>query len=312
MKSEDLTEIYHAIQKNIVGRKREIRNILAALMGGRNIILEGAPGTSKSTILKEITKLATIPFQIVEGSSELTPTKLTGSFNPAEVMSRGYHPDCFNFGPLTKAMMEGGFLYIEEFNRIPEDVMNVLIRSMDERRISIPRLGEIVAAESFRVIGAMNPFDDVGTERVSRAISDRFSRLFMDYQDEKEEIEVVKLRTDNDVHNLAELAVRLARETRSHPDVKMGSSVRGAIDMIKIAEKLFLLEGVKELGNKSMMNNSDVSGLLLDAALMAFSSKVWVVETSEKTPEQIIVEIWNKICTNRGLVGDSKVPVLTF
>lgn len=307
MKSEDLTEIYRIIQKNIIGRKREIRNVLAALMGGRNIILEGAPGTSKSTILKEITKQATIPFQIVEGSAELTPTKLTGSFNPAEVMSRGYQPECFNFGPLTKAMMEGGFLYIEEFNRIPEDVMNVLIRSMDERKISIPRLGEIAAADSFRVIGAMNPFDDVGTERISRAISDRFSRLFVDYQDEREEIEVVKLRTDDDVWNLAEFAVRMARETRVHPDAKMGSSVRGAIDLIKIAEKLLCLEGIKVASNKPTTKNSEVSGLLLDAALMAFSSKVWVVETSEKKPEQIIVEIWNKIYEDWDLVHGLKV-----
>ncbi len=309
MKSEDLIEIYHIVQKDVVGRRREIRNILAALMGGRNIILEGAPGTSKSTILKEITKQATIPFQMVEGSAELTPTKLMGSFNPAEVMSRGYQPDCFTYGPLTKVMMEGGFLYIEEFNRIPEDVMNVLIRSMDERRISIPRLGEIVAADSFRVIGAMNPFDDVGTERISRAISDRFSRLFIDYQDEKEEIEVAVLRTDNDKYNLSEFAVRMARETRIHPDIKMGSSVRGAIDMIKIAEKLFVLEGVKGPGNKPVMNNSQFSGLLLDAALMAFSSKIWVIETSEKSPEQIIVEIWNKICTDQDLVRGLKVPV---
>lgn len=294
MNNEGLN-MYQEIQKNVIGRKREIRNILAALMGGRNIILEGAPGTSKSTILKEITKQATMSFHMVEGSAELTPTKLIGSFNPAEVISRGYETDCFNFGPLTTAMIDGGFLYIEEFNRIPEDVMNVLIRSMDERRISIPRLGETVATASFRVIGAMNPFDDIGTERVSRAISDRFSRLFMDYQDEKEEMEVVRLRTNNDLYNLAELAVRMARETRVHPDIKMGSSVRGAIDMIKIAEKLFLLEGVEKLDKMLIFEGSVISKLLSDAALMAFSSKVWVKEVSERTPEQIITELWNKV-----------------
>ncbi len=295
MKSEDLREMYYEVQKNVVGRKKEIRDIIAALMGGRNVILEGAPGTSKSTILKEITKQAAIPFQMVEGSAELTPTKLIGSFNPAEVMSRGYQADCFKFGPLTTAMMEGGFLYIEEFNRIPEDVMNVLIRSMDERRISIPRLGEIIAADSFRVIGAMNPFDDIGTERISRAVSDRFSRLFVDYQDEKEEMEVVRLRTDEEVHDLAELAVRVARETRAHPDVKMGCSVRGAIDMLKIAGELFLLEGIKRSDKTLLFEGSVISQLLLDAALMAFSSKVWVKETCERTPEQIIVELWNKV-----------------
>jgi len=65
--------------------------------------------------------------------------------------------------------------------------------------------------------------------------------------------------------------------------------------MIKIAEKLFLLEGLELSSKKLIFEGSVISQLLLDAALMAFSSKIWVKENSEKTPEQIIIELWNKV-----------------
>jgi MoxR-like ATPase len=259
-------------------------------------VLEGAPGTSKSTILREITQAIDIPFFMIEGSAELTPAKLIGSHNPADVMSSGYSADTFTRGPLTQAMVEGGFLYLEEFNRIPEDVMNVLIRAMDERKISISRVGEIIAAPSFRLIAAMNPYDDVGTERISRAISDRFCRLVLDYQVESEEVEIVCSKS-GDSYGLAHLAVNLVRRTRTHPEVKMGSSVRGAIDMVLIAGELLRIDGINT--QKEMIACYDLGAKesILDGALMALSSKIWLIETSEKTPEEIIREIWDSIYT---------------
>jgi MoxR-like ATPase len=43
-------------------------------------------------------------------------------------------------------MRAGGFLYIEEFNRAPEDTLNTLLTAMAERRIAVPRVGEVTAA----------------------------------------------------------------------------------------------------------------------------------------------------------------------
>ena len=294
MKQLEGVKLFQEIQKKIVGRKKELKNILATIRVDRNMVLEGAPGTSKSTILREITQAIDIPFFMIEGSAELTPAKLIGSHNPAEVMSSGYSADTFHRGPLTQAMVEGGFLYIEEFNRIPEDVMNVLIRAMDERKISIPRVGEIIAAPSFRLIAAMNPFDDVGTERISRAISDRFCRLVLDYQKEPEEVEIVRTKA-GDPYGLAPLAVSLVRHTRSHPEVKMGSSVRGAIDMVLIAGELLRIDGINSQAEMITGYDLGAKESILDAALMALSSKIWLIETSEKTPEEVIREIWDSI-----------------
>jgi MoxR-like ATPase len=89
METLNLPTIYESVKSRLVGRDKEIKEILAALKAGRNIVLEGPPGTSKSTILREITRQIHIPLYIVEGSAELTPGKLVGTHNPAKVLAGG-------------------------------------------------------------------------------------------------------------------------------------------------------------------------------------------------------------------------------
>ena len=149
-----INEIYRKVSEAVVGRQIEIKSILTAMDVGKHILLEGPPGTSKSTLLRTIARQAGIPFFIVEGNIDLTPSKLVGYFNPAKVMADNYQPKYFEKGPLTRAMEEGGILYIEEFNRMPADVSNVLISPMEEAEISIPRYGTVTAVRPFTVIAA--------------------------------------------------------------------------------------------------------------------------------------------------------------
>src|SRR6266851_4658234 len=100
-----------------VGRERELELILAAVAAGRDMLIEGPPGTSKSTLLRAITTEWGVPLVFVEGNADLTPAKLIGHHNPARVLREDYSADNFVDGPLLEAMREGGFLYIEELNR---------------------------------------------------------------------------------------------------------------------------------------------------------------------------------------------------
>lgn len=269
------------VLRRLVGREREARAVLAALAAGRNVLLQGPPGTSKSTLLRAIAEEAGVPFFLVEGSADLTPQKLIGTFNPAKVVAEGFKPEFFEPGPLVQAMQSGGLLYIEEFNRMPEEAMNALIRAAEDREIAIPRLGAVKAGESFRIVCAMNPYDDVGTSRVSRALLDRFVMLRVDYQSREEEIEIVLRRTGSRRRWLVELAVDAARATRRHPAVKMGASVRGAIDMVLIAEQL-AGDGALTLDDLKL------------AAVMALSPKIWLKDASRK-PEDVVEEVLSEL-----------------
>ena len=129
----------------------------------------------------------------VEGNADLTPAKLVGHHNPARVLREDYSADNFVAGPLVEAMREGGFLYIEEFNRAPEDTLNTLLTAMADRQVTVPAgRARSTAAPTFRVVASMNPYDNVGTTRLSTSVHDRLCRLAVDYQDEAAERGIVR------------------------------------------------------------------------------------------------------------------------
>jgi MoxR-like ATPase len=314
---EPLASVRDRIQARVVGRERELGLVLAAVAAGRDILLEGPPGTSKSTLLRAITAEWGIPLVFVEGNADLTPAKLVGHHNPARVLREDYRPENFVDGPLVEAMRGGGFLYIEEFNRAPEDTLNTLLTAMAERRIAVPRVGEVVARDTFRVIASMNPYDNIGTTRLSTSVHDRLCRLAVTYQDAAAERGIVALRAPQFGQALADQAladlkpalyerlvadaVAVTRATRAHEDIRQGSSVRGAIDLTLVAGQLFNLD--PERARLSAAAAHDTPGqqeaaegsyreTVYDAMVVALSGRVFLDETVEATPEQVLRQIW--------------------
>ena len=164
-----------------------------------------------------------------------------GTFDPAQVLADGYSPDAFVDGPLITALRDGALLYVEEINRVPEETLNVLITVMSEGELHVPRLGRVGAAEGFRLVAAMNPFDSVGTARISAAIYDRMCRVTMGYQDAATETRIVLREVPGADPEFAARVVNVVRATRTHPGVRIGSSVRGAIDLVLLADQLAAL-----------------------------------------------------------------------
>jgi MoxR-like ATPase len=298
-----LAEISARITSRVVGRRRELELILAVVSAGRDLVLEGPPGTSKSTLLRAITEEWGIPLVFVEGNADLTPAKLIGHHNPARVLREDYSTDNFVDGPLLEAMRVGGFLYIEEFNRAPEDTLNTLLAAMAEREVSVPRVGRIAARSTFRVIASMNPFDNVGTTRISTSVHDRLCRLSLTYQDEESERGIVALRADLAPSGLppgvaTELiadAVALTRATRQHPLVRQGSSVRGAIDVTLVAGELLSLRGVREVGSGPVLDDQARQAYavtVFDAMVVALSGRIHLDETADLSPEAVLRQLW--------------------
>jgi MoxR-like ATPase len=71
----DLRRIQDGIREQVVGREEEAQLLLAALGAGRDLLLEGPPGTSKSTLLRAVTALNGTSLRFIEGNADLTPSK---------------------------------------------------------------------------------------------------------------------------------------------------------------------------------------------------------------------------------------------
>jgi MoxR-like ATPase len=266
-----------AIKNNsgIVGRDVELGMILSALSNNKHALLEGPVGVGKTKLALAVTNFLGRSIYRVDGDERYTENKLTGWFDPPTVLSKGYVWETFIQGPLTQAMFTGGVLFINELNRMPEGTQNVLLPAMDEGKIIIPRLGEICAKPGFIVVATQNPEEFAGTSRISEALRDRFVWVGLKYQSFDEETEIVRRETRSQNEGLIKTAVDIIRKSRKHKDLRRGSSIRGAIDLVAIMR---------------LVDQPTVQKLV-EAATMALYNKVDVQLKSNRTKEEIISEI---------------------
>ena len=262
----------------IIGRDKELEKALAAISSGKHLMIEGPVGVGKTILAVAVARHLGRPVFRVDGDERYTEQKLSGWFDPPIVLEKGYIPEAFIPGPLTSAMREGGILFMNEMNRMPEGVQNILLPAMDESIIEIPKIGTVQAKAGFVVIGTQNPREFVATTALSEALSDRFELLLLDYQPEEEEVEIVRKNIPNASHELVARSTWIARRTRSHPNIRRGASIRAAMSIARLAPTLSsdLLEGVRK------------------ASQMALPTRIEMREESRKSADEVIDEIVNE------------------
>jgi len=285
------------IAEQLVGRGREIRLILAAVRSGTPVLIEGGVGRGKTKVSLEVAKALKRPFFRVDGAPDMTMQKIVGWFDPSLVLLEsdeaekrdikpGFSWDTFIDGPLTKAMKEGGILFVNEGTRLPSDTWNALLTAMDERIVVIPKLGTIKAEPGFSVIVTANPMEHAGAYPLPEAAADRFVWVPMERQDSSEEREIIRrellLRGYEDIaknEQALDVIEACVNQTFHHPDLATGVSVRAGIQMGCILAEL-----------DGDARDEDV---VLQAALMAFQKKLKLKDNVTKTREQITAEVVN-------------------
>jgi MoxR-like ATPase len=262
-------------QYGIIGRTKELEKALAAVKSGKHLMIEGPVGVGKTVLAVAVAKYLRRPVLRVDGDERYTEQKLSGWFDPPIVLEKGYVHEAFIPGPLTNAMREGGVMFMNEMNRMPEGVQNILLPAMDEGVIEIPKIGTVKAAPGFVVIATQNPREFVATSAISEALFDRFELLLLTYQPEDEEMEIVRRVYPGVPDDIVARATWISRRTRDHPNIRRGASVRAAMSMSQLA-----------LGFEGSLEQ-----VVRKAAHMALPTRIEIREESRKTADEIVDEI---------------------
>jgi len=277
----DVSETVKEIQQKygIIGRSEELRKMILARDSAKNILIEGDVGVGKTTIAKALASHYDSNFFRIDCSEETLPHNLVGYFDPPLAISNGYTEESYIHGPLTKAMLKGGCLFINEINRMPENTQNSLLTSLDERIIDIPKLGVIKAKVNFFIIATQNPAAHIGVTVLGEALKDRFIWIKLEYQNPDEEVLIIKKEArlnDPEGEKIAIIAQKIVQISRESSSLRRGSSIRGAIDLADII---------------SRTGNSKSTKEWIETSIMALHNKIELEDGITRTKSEVISEI---------------------
>jgi MoxR-like ATPase len=245
----------------VVGQAEAAEMILAALVVGGHVLLEGVPGVAKSLLAETVARTLAIDFARVQFTPDMLPSDITGT------MTLRAGDLSFRPGPIFTNV-----LLADEINRTPPKTQAALLEAMQERQVSIE--GEAhPLPDPFLVLATQNPIDYEGTYPLPEAQLDRFvAKLEVGYPDERQERAMLSLGHDGLVPaRLAEVpaiagpadvmaaraevdgvavsepvrdyVVALVRRTRSLPSVSLGASPRAAVHLLALARATAALAG---------------------------------------------------------------------
>jgi MoxR-like ATPase len=171
------------LAKRIVGQKEMIDGLLAALIAGGHILLEGVPGLSKTMAVKSLADITGLLFKRIQFTPDLLPADLTGTL----IWEQGTGTFSVRRGPVF-----ANVILADEINRAPAKVQSALLEAMQEGQVTIGE-NSYPLPEPFFVLATQNPIEHEGTYTLPEAELDRFLlKLLVTYPAPEEEIRILK------------------------------------------------------------------------------------------------------------------------
>src|SRR3982074_3744533 len=154
--------------------------LLAALLVGGNVLVEGVPGTAKTLMARCLAGLLgesgiagdTERFQRIQFTPDLTPSDILGT----SVFHAASATFTFRRGPIF-----ANVVVADEVNRAPAKTQSALLEAMEEHQVTVEGQ-RMPLPPVFLVIATQNPVEFEGTYPLPEAQLDRFLfKLFADY-----------------------------------------------------------------------------------------------------------------------------------
>ncbi len=248
------------VERVIVGKHREVRLALVALLCRGHLLIEDVPGTGKTVLAKAIAKSLGCSFRRIQFTPDLLPSDVTGM----SIYNQKTQEFEFRAGPIMSQVV-----LADEINRATPKTQSSLLECMEERQATVDGTTWLMP-DPFLVIATQNPIEYEGTFALPEAQLDRFMlRIRLGYPQLVEEILILdEQKHEHPIDGLVEVLsvdglrelqgavreiyvdpsvadyiVRLVSATRTHPDVYLGASPRGSIALYRAGQALAGLLG---------------------------------------------------------------------
>jgi MoxR-like ATPase len=262
--SDIVTRVADAVMSNvgraIVNKEDEVRLCLVTLLCEGHLLIEDVPGVGKTMLAKSLARSLDCTFRRIQFTPDLLPSDITG----VRAFNQKINEFEFRPGPVFAQI-----LLADEINRASPKTQAALLEAMEERQVTID--GDThELPKPFMVMATQNPVEYSGTFPLPEAQLDRFlMKVRLGYLSEKEEanllgqhkvespmVELQPVVSPNEL-TLAQSAVRevfvkpelrdyiarLVNRTRTNPEVALGASTRGTLNLYHASQAYAALLG---------------------------------------------------------------------
>jgi len=164
--------IRREIAKAVVGQDEAVVHLLAGLLTGGHVLLEGVPGTAKTLMVKALALTVGCEFKRVQMTPDLMPSDIVGT----AIYDRAAERFVLRKGPVFTNL-----LLADEINRAPAKTQAALLEAMEEGMVTIDGEDHMLSPP-FMVCATQNPIEHEGTYVLPEAQLDRFMfKVLIDY-----------------------------------------------------------------------------------------------------------------------------------
>ena len=255
-----LSAMVTEIEKAVVGKRRETKLLLTAVLAGGHVLIEDVPGTGKTTLASAVAAVCGLSFKRAQFTPDLMASDITG-FN---IYNR--QKETFSF---TEGLVMCNILLADEINRASPKTQSALLEAMEEGKVTVDGVSYTLP-DPFTVIATQNPVGFVGTYPLPEAQLDRFAvKITLGYPTAAEEAKILADRHGanpllsvtrlTDAEELLEMKkliaevttdekiysyiVDLTSKTRKNEAFALGASPRASLIIMKMAQATAFMNG---------------------------------------------------------------------